>query len=324
MVSMLPDLSGCFVEMKRSGGGGGAAERLNTQEELQLDLYQFLCKNNVPKDENCCALENQRCTTKVEGGKKNPKSCCGVDGFLMSVQSDTLDNKLGSETHVTRDPGGGIEPEWGQFDKNMTLQAKLVQLSEIPEKQLVWKDNRLCTYESLTTTGQWVEDTIDFNIYKNGNLRNMDDIEEEDKYLSELLLHCSHFFLDNGLLAFVCIVNNIEVAQSLRLPYKNEEVQKPYLYLNLLCSSKLGGGKKMMSKLLTLCRELRVGQIMLAALGHVIWYYYNVYGARFINRNGDIVGIDEQFKNLIPLSECELQEIAKRRAKRARLAKSLT
>lgn len=245
----------------------------------ELQFYTHLLEKNVPKDPTCgqstCGQSTDESNSNGKRGRC-PYVECGYDGYLMDIHVNPLTVLFLSSTQ--RDQN--IAP-WQKF-KSSGVNARQIELGQLERARVLLKNDAVCTfgtYDPLKKNKIWKIPVAMFKKLSN------------TAFSYELLQISDYYYIDPVIdtVAFVSMVQTKERAGQLGLPWS--EGGQPYLYLVLLCSKSRGGGQAMLPRLFHLCHELHVDRIVLSSLGHVVWYYYTQWGARFIDRRGGRVDV---------------------------------
>jgi hypothetical protein len=231
---------------------------------MSLHFYEYLRRSHVGKNPKC----DEDRTNKY----------CERDGYLMVIDSWQIARSAFDFSHLKP---LSLLGEWIEFLSDIHL--KLFELQQHPRAlQLFGPGSILCN-------------NINIELFKHerGKVVRMtiQDLEKSKYSFVIELLQCSTLYYihpTDPIIAFASIVdkNNTYPHEIPLIPSLT-----PYVYLTLVCSGVQGGGRVAMQQLATLCNALRIRFILLAALSNVIWYYYNQYSARLINRQGQLVNV---------------------------------
>ena len=225
----------------------------NPDTLLEIQFYSYLQHSHVGKNPKCD--END-----------DAIDYCQVDGYLMvidpfsSIFAPTLSDDLMPNDEA-----------WVEFLIPMDL--KLTDLQNHSRAlELFGPNSGLCNNIGIRlfkrTRGQIVRLTVD-------ELRN------RDSFVIELLETSTMYYIHptKSIVAFAStdatVIHNL----------------KGYVYLTLVCSDIAGGGRTAIRQLASFCHLVQARAILLSALSNVVWYYFNKFDAKFINRQGQIIDV---------------------------------
>jgi hypothetical protein len=164
-------------------------------------------------------------------------------------------------------------------------------------KILADPDSKLCSYG---------EHRIPVELFsykkKRGGVETRNREPEEissDEYVHELLSDSDYFYIheEKPIIAFIKVVTNQAEAERMGLPWADDWSR--YVYVPLVCSSEKGGGTIAMKEILDFTTRENIGHILLSALSHVAWLYYEKLGAKFIDRHGQVIDVS-LFADMVP------------------------
>jgi len=271
-----------FAELKNSTN----RHTSHLNELMSVQFYEYLRRSRVGK--------NPKCDENDDG------DYCAADGYLMLIDvwwllrrrfvtepPFALSELDLSKTYVWL--SNGSHGSWKTFPSDITL--KLTELQTHPRAlELFGPEATICTDK---------QSSIEIRLFKRvgkgarGKIvpLSIDQLRKNEySFAVELLESSTTYYIHptEPILAFASAVGggnavngNVPTIPGLT----------PYLYLALVCSDVSGGGLLVMRQLAILCDTLHVRFILLSALSHVIWYYYKQFGARPINRHGQLVDV---------------------------------
>jgi len=260
-----------------------------------VKLHNFLRDNGVPKFPGC-GIEHQG---RVQRG--TPKSVeCSADGYKMVIDMQAYADKVFDTAAVAEvekaktlaSPleyfGWAIIPTEKSFEERV---AFVQQLSRAQE--LLSPYTTLCQYgDDRQILVEIFEDVSRKRSVRIIQPRNPLEIAG-DEFTHELLNTSEFVYFHPTQPGFVWLhrVTSPEQANVLHLPWPPPRGEKEYMYLPLICSDS-GGGTALMLLVAKAMACLGIKTLVLSALPHVVWYYYKVYGARFVNMRMQQVNVE--------------------------------
>jgi len=269
-----------------------------------MEFYLYLVGKNVPKD-TMCGKEALNPNRREDANAEYID--CGTDGYLMEIDTGTHGGSLYSRTFIfqVKDPEDMDIAPWYKFEE-VEVSMRQLELSKRDHALALLKNSDVCTFGKPSEHHIWFIPVAMFDdtgkaapLLEYNETLEPDHENNKTAFAYEILKTCEYYYIDpvDNVVAFAHMVKNAGDAQTLGLPWK--EGWGKYMYLMLVCSTTIGGGQLMLPRLLRLCATLGAKRMLLSSLGHVVWFYYTKYEARFIDRDGDPVDVTN-FSNDMP------------------------
>ena len=283
------------------------------------DFLEFLIQNRVNANPDCAnhpPLPGPQPGARRSRVDMTADVECSSDGFLMKIDipPPVADGAL-SQFYHSLVPGGG----WTRLTLLGTPERRLQAIQSLPRAREVFGHPKMCElkHEGINI------DTRYFDPKTKAPL-SVAQIRERDQYASTLIGSVDYVWIHptNLSFAFATAVRSAAAARS--HPWGADDEQNGgYLYLDLVCSvareGESGLGKIAVGAVVDLAQQLGFRKIVMSALDHVVWFYHDKAGARFVQRpDGAVVDIPQRFVGEWPRSQRQVA-LARRKTAEAPL-----
>jgi hypothetical protein len=249
------------------------------------EFHNYLVVSNVPKNSDC-GMDNPKPSKSVLCSKDGYKMMVDMNEYSKKVLSPADLKKLEAQKLSTSETENALqEYGWSTIQGN-TLEERVQFVQSLARaKELLSPHTDLCKYGE--------DQQIQINIFKYASKKRSTAAIQprkasefsENGFTRELMSTAEFVFLHPTEDGFVWLhrVRTEKEAAKLHLPWPPPDGQAEYMYLPLICSNFTGGGKFLMGVVAKLMALMKIDTLVFSALPHVVWYYFNTMGARFVN-----------------------------------------
>lgn len=281
-------------------------------------LFSILKSNDVNKSDDCYDRDDK----SLRLLKKNVAYLdeldvfdCATDGYMMHIEHNSVRR---TKESISADLDA---PVWRKL-KGATTNEKLRNLWSDPQvARVLVRAHTLCEVldrnpekfylRLLFNRGDRVIQESDISESRGQDFkgapppftRRADRLAAEEAFRN---VRVSDYFFcasardgtEGAVLGFLSVVDSPQKAADIGLPWWGKDAadaSASYTYLHMICSTVQGGGMLALNRALALSRAEEHRRLVLSAMPHVLFYYYDVFGARFISRKtGEVVDVESE------------------------------